>query len=82
MFENAIYSALRDKGEVNYYQRKSGVEVDFILDRNHAYEVKMMPYEQDLKRLMTTARELNIKSYQIISRRYTELENTQYGFML
>lgn len=82
LFEQAVFSALRLKGEVNYYQKKSGVEIDFILNKKHAYEVKSKPYEQDIKKLASLSRELNLKDYKIISRKYCNLEHVDYGFKL
>lgn len=82
LFENAVFSALRLKGDVNYYQKKSGVEIDFILNKKYAYEVKSMPYEQDLKKLGNLVKELKLKGYWIISRKYSELKNVDYGFNL
>ena len=82
LFEQAVFSALRLKGEVNYFQKKSGVEIDFILNKKHAYEVKSKPYEQDIKRLDNLARELKLKDYKIISRKFSDLKNVVYGFNL
>ncbi|MEK7598438.1 MAG: ATP-binding protein [Patescibacteria group bacterium] len=82
LFENAVFSALRLKGEVNYYQKKSGVEIDFILDKKFAFEVKSRAYEQDMKRLSLLAKELKLKGYKIISRKYSNLRNVDYGFNL
>ena len=82
LFENAVFSALRANGEVNYYQKKSGVEIDFILNKRHAYEVKLKPYDQDLMRLSRLAEELKLQDYTIVSRKYTELPHTTYGFIL
>lgn len=82
LFENVIFSALRNKGEVNYYQKKSGVEIDFIVDKKTAYEVKMKPYEQDVKRLGVLSSEIGLEDYKIISQKYSELEHVEYGFNL
>ncbi len=82
LFENAVFNALRGKGEINYYQRKSGVEIDFILSRKYAYEAKLKAYEQDLNKLRSLCRELNLKDYRIISRKYSSLKHVAYGFML
>lgn len=82
LFENAVFSALRLKGEINYYQKKSGVEIDFILDKKRAYEVKSKPYEQDIKRLGNLCRELRLQEYRIISRKYSDLKHVEYGFSL
>ena len=35
LFENSIFQNLRGKGELNYYQRKSGIEIDFIYDKKN-----------------------------------------------
>lgn len=82
LFENAIFSALKNKGEVNYFQKKSGVEIDFILNKKLAYEVKLKAYEQDMKKLAILAGELKLKGYKIISQKYSELKNVEYGFNL
>jgi predicted AAA+ superfamily ATPase len=82
LFENSIFQNLRLKGELNYYQRKSGVEIDFILDKRKAYEVKLNPQESDVKRLKEMVEELNLEEFKIISKNYSALENIVYGFML
>lgn len=82
LFENMIFSALRKKGEVNYYQRKSGVEIDFILNKKEAYEIKTLPDERDLKKLGIITGELKLKRHKIVSRKHTKVKNAIYGFML
>lgn len=82
LFENSVFLALRDKGEVNYYQKKSGVEIDFILDKKRAYEVKISPDKRDLNKLRLLAKELKLRDYKIISKKYTDLNNVIYGFAL
>lgn len=82
LFENSVFSALRERGEVNYYQKKSGAEIDFILDKKRAFEVKLSAYESDLKKLEVLARELKLDDYKIISRKYSRLKHVEYGFML
>ena len=82
LFENSVFLALRGKGEVNYYQKKSGVEIDFILNKKRAYEVKVNPDERDLNKLRLLAKELKLRDYKIISKKYTDLNNVIYGFML
>ena len=80
LFENNIFQNLRIKGEINYYQRKSGVEIDFILNKNTAIEVKINPSRQDLNKLLRISAELGIKESFIVSKKYSGLENIQYGF--
>jgi predicted AAA+ superfamily ATPase len=82
LFENNVFQNLLPAGEIHYYQRKSGVEIDFILNKTHAYEVKVNPDESDVRRLSTLAKELGLEKYVVISRSYTKLPDTQYAFQL
>lgn len=82
LFENAVFSALRLGGEVNYYQKKSGAEIDFVLDKKYAFEVKINPRKQDLNKLRNIANELKIKDYKIVSRKFSRLRGITYGFVL
>lgn len=82
LFENNVFQNLRTKGEVNYYQRKSGLEIDFIIDKNKALEIKINPRENDLKKLKKLSQELGLKKFKIISKNFSQLENIDYGFML
>lgn len=81
VFENAVYHQLRIEGDINYYQRKSRVEIDFVLDKSKAYEVKSMPFEKDRKNLERLSKEVGISSYQLVSFEYSSLPVT-YGFEL
>lgn len=82
MFENSVFQNLRAKGEINYYQRKSGVEIDFILNKKTAFEVKINPREPDVRKLKELSTQLGLKDYKIISKNYTDLDDAIYAFML
>jgi len=82
IFENSIFQNLRIKGDLNYYQRKSGVEIDFILNHKDAYEVKINPGASDLRKMKELSNELGLKSCRMISRKFSELKGVTYGFML
>lgn len=83
IFENSIFQLLRTKGELNYYQRKSGVEIDFILNKKIAYEIKTNPDISDIKRLETVSQDIGIKDFYVVSKKYSpELKNVIYGFMV
>ena len=66
----------------NNYAKKSGVDIDFVLDKNWAYEVKITPSSSDLKKLQEMAAYLDLEGFTIVSKNYTDLENCGYGFML
>jgi len=82
LFENSIFQNLRQKGELNYYQKKRGPEIDFILNREIAYEVKVTPHLSDIKRLERVSNELNLKGFQVVSKNYVAHDNVIFGFML
>ena len=82
MFEQAVFQTLRRKGELNYYRKKSGAEIDFILDKKAAYEVKIAPDAHDLKRLRALAKELKLKKAHIVSKERAEVPGLVYGFQL
>jgi len=82
LFENSIFQTLRMQGEINYYAKKSGVEIDFIVDKKRAYEVKTLPQPSDLKKLQEMAASVGLEGSMMVSKNYTELENCTYGFML
>jgi predicted AAA+ superfamily ATPase len=82
IFENAIFQNLRMKGKIAYYERKNGAEIDFLLDKTHAFEAKVTPQQRDVNRLKRLAEELGMKSFHVISRSFTGLESTLYGFMI
>jgi len=82
LFENSVFQNLRQKGELNYFQKKRGSEIDFILNKEIAYEVKTTPHLSDVKKLERVSNELNLKSFHIVSKNYAEHENVIYGFMV
>lgn len=59
-FENAFFNQLHHFGEVSYYQLKTGQEIDFILDKKIAFEVKETAYEVDYRKMMNLAKKINI----------------------
>ena len=82
LFEGSVFHNLKLKGEVAYYQKKSGVEIDFVADKKIGYEVKVWPRGQDVTKLHGLCRDLGLSECWIISKNYSKLDNIMYGFML
>lgn len=80
VFENAIYHQLRFRGEIKYFQKKSGVEIDFINGRE-AFEVKTKGTLYDLTKLKRVVKTLNIKKSNVISFEYSSA-SVMYGFQI
>lgn len=69
VFENAIAIQLKNQGLLQYYQKKTGQEIDFIINGDTAIEVKETPTLQDKQTLQQRALALNINKYQLIGRK-------------
>lgn len=72
LLENAVYNQLKHYGNINYYQTQKGKEIDFILDKNHAFEVKKKATSSDLTTLKRLSKSLVIKNYHIISEEFAK----------
>ncbi len=66
ILENSIANQLSLKGKLNYYAKKTGQEIDFIVDEKVAIEVKETPTESDLKTLNRRAKSINIKQTALV----------------
>lgn len=80
LFEQNVFQLLRPKGGLNYYQKKTGAEIDFILDKKKAYEIKVSPSKSDLSKLRGLGKEIRTSSYSLVSLNYSDFKNTIYGF--
>ncbi len=68
IFENAIANQLSNLGEVNFYEKSSGTEIDFILNKKTAIEVKETPSDFDLKTLERRAKPLELETNLLIGK--------------
>lgn len=81
IFENAIFHQLRLSGRtIQYYERRGGAEVDFIVNGTQAYEVKRRADNRDVARLEKVAAELGISGTSVVSYEYADVPNVRYGF--
>lgn len=82
LFENKCFNILSQKGNVQYYQRKNGVEIDFILDKQSAFEVKISSQPQYVNSLSRTAESIGISDYKIISKKYSQDPKVTFAYLL
>jgi uncharacterized protein len=68
LFENSIAAQLHPLGEIKYYQKKTGQEIDFIFNNTMAVEVKETAIDQDKQVLMQRASGIGLKKQILISR--------------
>ena len=66
-FENSIYNQLSNYGTLQYYARKDGKEIDFLL-KGFAFEVKERPDIYDLKNLKRISEKISINNFSLIGK--------------
>lgn len=83
ILENGVYNQLKFYGKVNYYQQKSGNEIDFIVDKSKGYEVKKTATAIDMKRAEKISQKLKLDSINVISQNYAEnIKNIKFAQFL
>jgi predicted AAA+ superfamily ATPase len=68
-FENAVFCQLRQLGDLRYYALKNGREIDFVLDKKIALEVKESPTKIDQNALAKLTKIAGLKKYRLIGRK-------------
>src|SRR3989338_6756488 len=89
-FENAIFHTLNCQKQgsedvnfkLNYYQKKSGQEIDFILKQESAVEVKEAADRNDVERLRRMANQLVMRDSFVVSYNFSKDSQVKYGFQL
>lgn len=82
LFENAMAIQLSHYGELSYYNKRNTSEIDFIVNKETAFEVKLHATAGDLKKLQKNATELALKECYLISKKYSEAENTLFPMFI
>jgi len=80
LFEIAMYQNLKVKNVINYYRKKNGLEIDFILNKKDAIETKISASISDISRLKKISSKLKgIKNCKIVSLKKSPLKNTEWA---
>ena len=82
LFENAIANQLKAYGDLSFYNQRNTAEIDFILDKETAFEVKINATEKDLKRTSYLAEKIGVKNSYLIGKNFTEIEKTIFPMFL
>jgi uncharacterized protein len=74
-FENAVFNQLLHRGEVAYYQLKTGREIDFVVNQAIGIEVKETAAEDDLKQAQSLGQNLSLTQNYVVGRHPLRLFN-------
>ena len=68
LFENAVVNQLTHYGKVNFYNQRNTAEIDAIVDKKMAFEIKLKGTERDQRRLGRLSSDLGLKKRYVISK--------------
>lgn len=82
LFENAVANQLSFYGDLFYYNKRSISEIDFILNKEISFEVKLKSTVNDLKNLEKNTSELGLTEYYLVSKSFSETERTIFPMFI
>jgi predicted AAA+ superfamily ATPase len=82
LFETAVCNQLETFGALSFYNRRNSAEIDFILNNETAFEVKINPVKGDLDKLNKLATTLQIPGSYLISKKYSEIDKVIFPCFL
>lgn len=82
LLENSVANQLSFYGELSFYNKRNTAEIDFILDKKIAFEVKTKAAEKDLTKLENICGRIGIEKSYLISLNYTNTGRTIYPMFL
>lgn len=82
LLETAVANQLAYYGDLSFYNKRNKSEIDFILNKEIAFEVKQKAIETDFTKLGKLSKEIGIEKYYMISNTLSEVEKTVYPWFL
>ena len=82
LLETAVANQLAYYGEISFYNKRNKSEIDFILNKEIAFEVKQKAMDTDFKKLQKLAKEIGIEKQYMISNTLSDIESTVYPWFL
>lgn len=72
LFEQSIFQNLRSDHKLSFYNKNNEVEIDFIVDKKLALEIKMTVSQQDITTLRLRAKTINLDESYLIASQYSD----------
>lgn len=72
LFENAVINQLRTYGNISFYNKRNAREIDAIIDKNLACEIKLSATSFDVLKLEKIANKLNLTDFFVISKSFVQ----------
>lgn len=78
LFENAVINQLSIYGHLSFYNKRNTAEIDAILDKKIAFEIKLQATPSDIARVKKLGKTLGIEKAFVISRTPVDLPSTLF----
>ncbi|MFA6106057.1 MAG: ATP-binding protein [Patescibacteria group bacterium] len=72
IFENSAFNNLKKTGAIRYYQKRTGAEIDFIVNKTTAIEIKNRASRFDFEKTKKLADRIGIREVYVASKEYSE----------
>ena len=82
LLEVAVANQLVPYGDICFYNKRNTAEIDFILNKEIALEVKNKAIEPDMLKLAKIAQSIDLKRYYILSKTPSGLDGVVYPWFL
>lgn len=74
LFENAAVNQIAYYGDISFYNKKNVSEIDVILDKKIAFEVKLNGIDRDYESVKQLAQSLELEEFYIVSKKFKKEE--------
>jgi len=82
VFENSVFNQLKEYGDISFYDQQNKSEIDFILNKKLAFEVKLTGTQAAIEETTRKAATLSISNSYVISKNFKENANLVYPAFL
>lgn len=72
LFENAVINQLSLYGKISFYNKRNTAEIDVILEKKFAFEIKLKGTKEDYSKLINLSSKLDLSKSYIISKNFVE----------
>ncbi|KKQ40619.1 MAG: ATPase [Candidatus Magasanikbacteria bacterium GW2011_GWA2_37_8] len=75
LFENAVVNQLASYGEISFYNHRHAEEIDIILNKKIALEVKLTGTSNDVKQVNKLASKIGLAQAKVVSYKFADLKD-------
>jgi len=82
LFENSVINQLQHYGDVCFYNKRNTAEIDAVLNKELALEIKLTATESDIKRVRKISKKIGISEAYVVSKSFVSQEGAVFPMFL